>query len=138
MTDPDLPRTAKALVKKLDGWSVRAVWGTGARTVKTRGLVNNRPGLVETQVAVESVSIRAGHVDTRWFVACWVKVGGDGKWAFDGAWRRWHGHDWPQGLPVALNATQVRAYVIASDVASAVAACTAPKTERVNEMREAA
>ena len=123
MTDQDreLPRSAKSLVKKLEGWSWKAVWGAGERTVKVKGLVNNRPGLIETRVAVESVSVRAGHVDTRWFVACWVKVGED-TWKFDGAWRRWHDRDWPVGLPVALNSREVNTYAGSSSLPHALAA----------------
>jgi hypothetical protein len=127
-TDRELPRSANALSKKLDGWSHKAVWGIGARTVKVKGLVGNRPGMTETQVSVESVSVRAGHVDGRWFVACWVKLEHEGKWKFDGAWRKWHGHDWPVGLPVELNSTQVNAYASASDVAGALAAI-APRAQ---------
>lgn len=122
MDDVDLPGSAATLAKKLEGWSHKVVGGTGERTVKVRGLdAHGRTALIESTVDVEWVFIRAGHVDTRWFVACWVKVGDD-RWKFDGAWRRWHGHDWPVGLPVALKAREVHAYATADSVDHALVA----------------
>jgi hypothetical protein len=123
MPDKALPRSAKALVNKLDDqWLHRIVWGHGERTVRVDGLVNARPGKVDAVVPVESVSVRAQHrIDHRFLVALWVSVNGD-TWKFDDAFRKAVEGDWPVGLPVILNSAETTAFATARDIPSAMAA----------------
>lgn len=122
------PRAVKIMVNKLVGWSHEVVYGAGEATYKRRALVDGKGRLVAEVLPVESVSVRARHVDGRSFFAVWLRKDGDKSWAFDDAWRTWHARE-DHGMPQRLNATQAGAYAGAHDVASALAAVAELKTE---------
>lgn len=123
---PDTPAAARMLMRRLDGWSTSLTHGSGHRT--STGLSETEDGngkrrRVQVVDAVDSVLIRARHVDGRAFVALWVRRAARKGWALDCAWRGRAPHE---HTPRPITATQLRAYVAASDAAAALAAVTEP------------
>lgn len=118
----DLPAAAKTLLRQLDGWSHTTSHATGScgfsglsETVDGNGR-RRRTEIVET---VDSVLVRACHVDGRALVALWLHRSGRKGWTLDLAWRGRHPHE---PAPRRITATQLRAYVAAPDAAAALAA----------------
>ena len=119
MTTPDAPTAAKTLLRQLaEGWSVAGpTYATGPITVTAYGEPRGdgtRPKIAVTEV-VDSVLVRACHVDGRAVVALWIRRPGKG-WSLDMAWRGRHPHE---HAPRRITATQLRAYVAAPDHAAA-------------------
>lgn len=128
VTTPDTPAAARALLRQLDDWSVKATHGSGSWTFSALGEPrgNGTRPKIEVVEDVDSVLIRARHVDGRAFVALWVRRASRKGWALDLAWRARAPHE---HTPAPITATQLRAYVGASDPAAALAAVT-PAIER--------
>lgn len=125
----ELPRSAQALVKKLEGWSYKTPWGTGERIVKIQGLdEHKRPATIEALITVESVTVRARHIDGRAFIASWVRLEHVGKWEFDGAWRTWHA-DERAGLVIEISSAEANAYAKAEDLPAALVALEAERVK---------
>ena len=96
MTTPDAPTAAKTLLRQLaEGWSVAGpTYATGPITVTAYGEPRGdgtRPKIAVTEV-VDSVLVRACHVDGRAVVALWIRRPGKG-WSLDMAWRGRHPHE---------------------------------------------
>ena len=124
MTTPDTPTAAKTLLRQLaEGWSVAGpTYTSGPCTFTAYGEPRGdgtRPRLAVTEV-VDSVLVRACHVDGRAVVALWIRRPGAG-WSLDMAWRARHPSE---HTPRRITATQLRAYAAAPDHAAALAACT--------------
>ena len=73
--------------------------------------------------------VRARHVDGRALVAIWARRASRKGWALDMAWRGRHAGEW---TPRRLTATQLRAYVGAPDVRTALAACSGENDTNTN------
>lgn len=112
-----IPTAAKTLLKKLDDWSVETTCASGE--LEFGGLSEDTDGdgkrhRVSVLDAVESVLVRARHVDGRAIVALYVhRVGdltpaGGRKWKLDMAWR---GRHLDEHAPHQLTATELAAYV---------------------------
>lgn len=120
----DLPAAARTLHRRLieTGWSIAGPHhGSGAWTYSALSEVedgNGRRKRVEVVEQVESVLIRACHVDRRTIVAMWVRRPGRG-WTLDTCWRGRHD---AEHTPKPMTATQLRAYVAAPDARAALAA----------------
>ena len=119
MTTPDAPTAAKTLLRQLaEGWSVAGpTYATGPITVTAYGEPRGdgtRPKIAVTEV-VDSVLVRACHVDGRAVVALWIRRPGKG-WSLDMAWRGRHPRE---HVPRQINATELAAYVAAPDHAAA-------------------
>jgi hypothetical protein len=126
---PDLPVAARTLLKSLDGWSVAdprhatGPYAFGGLSEATNG-EGKRKRTTRTE-EVDSVLIRAAHVDGRAIVALFVQAGPTSKvtgkrgWTLELAWRGRH-HD--EHVPRQLTGTQLKAYVGAVDHAAALAA----------------
>ena len=124
---PNLPTAASALLKQLrdlvPAWSIYGpAHATGPCTFT--GLSETEDGegkrkRVELVEQVDSVLIRAYHVDGRAIVALWVRRPARKGWTLDMAWR---GRDAGEHVPRRLTATQLKAYVAAPDHAAALAA----------------
>jgi hypothetical protein len=134
VTDPETPRAAGALAKKLEldpDWRVRVIPGHGGTEFGGLSEDTNGEGKrhrVSEYIEVDSVSVRAQHTDGRALVAVWIKRADEQKWTFDLAFR---GRDvaTDEGVPRRLNSRQLNAYAIAGCPADALAACAelAPK-----------
>lgn len=133
---PDLPAAARALLKQLSelvpAWSIfgpRQATGpctfTGLSETEDGEGKRKRTAVVEQ---VDSVLIRAYHADGRAIVALWVRRPARKGWTLDMAWR---GRAAGEYAPSPLTATQLKAYVAASDHAAALAAIR-PTTESRN------
>lgn len=134
---PEIPVAARALLRQLDGWSVEGPT-PGAGQWTYTGLSETEDGngkrkRVEVVEDVESVMVRARHVDGRALIAIWARRASRKGWSLDMAWRGRHGDEY---APRRLTATQLRAYVGAADVREALAACE-PSTQQ-NESEVAA
>jgi len=120
---PDLPPAARTLLKQLAQWSVEGpTCATGPCTFgglsqETDGEGKRKRIAIIEQV--DSVLIRARHVDGRALVALWVRRPERKGWALDMAWRGRHPSE---HAPRPLTATQLRAYIGAPDHAAALAA----------------
>ena len=131
MTAPDIPVAARTLHRRLvdAGWSIAGPrhgageWGYNSLSEVEDG--NGRRKRVEVVEQVESVLIRACHVDRRAIVAMWVRRPGRG-WALDTCWRGRHD---AEHAPSPMTATQLRTYVAAPDAHAALAAIE-PTIER--------
>lgn len=127
MNATEIPGAAKALLKKLDGWSVESYAGTGP--CEFGGLSEETDGegkshrITYTEV-VESFGIYAVHADHRVFVVVWIRRPGyydvkkkDGTveskrngWSHNQAWRR----EYVAGggyHPKRMTATELKAYI---------------------------
>lgn len=132
----DLPAAATTLLKQLrelvPAWSIaspRHATGPcafGGLSEETDGEGKRKRIAVVEQV--DSVLIRACHVDGRAIVALWVRRPSRKGWTLDMAWRGRAAHEY---TPSPLTATQLKAYVAAPDHAAALAAI-APTTESRN------
>lgn len=134
----DTPAAARTLLAHLAGWSSELRHSSG--TCEFGGLSEDTDGngkrrrltLVES---VDSVHLRARHIDGRALVALWMRRPGTtpaGKpkgWALDMAWR---GRHTDELAPRRISARQLTAYACAPDAASALAACQAlePKSAK--------
>lgn len=126
-----IPTAAQTLLRKLEGWSTKTTHGTGAcefgslsRDTDGNGK-RHRIAVVEN---VESVLVRACHVDGRALVALWMCRESRKGWSLDLAWRGRHADDL---APQQITARQLTAYASAPDVSTALAACAVagPKTK---------
>jgi len=121
------PRAAAVLLRKLDGWSTQLRTATGqcafgTLSADTDG--NGKRHRVEVLETVDSVLIRARHVDGRALVALWIRRRRAPGWTLDLAWRaRHHG----ELAPRPITARQLTAYAGAPDPESALAACAPMK-----------
>lgn len=130
MTAPDLPAAARTLLRQLDDWSHRVTHATGP--CGFTGLSetedgNGRRRRIEVIEQVDSVLVRACHLDGRAFVALWIRRPTRKGWALDLAWR---GRGPDEHTPRPITATQLRAYVAAADLRAALAAVTPVEDER--------
>lgn len=136
MGTPDLPSAANALLRQLrelvPAWSIdgpRFATGPcafGGLSEETDGEGKRRRIAVIEQV--DSVLVRACHVDGRAIVALWVRRPTKRGWTLDMAWRGRAAHE---HTPHRLTATALKAYVAAPDHAAALAA-VAPITDSRN------
>ena len=127
MTTPDLPTAANTLLKQLrehaPAWSIagpRHATGPcafGGLSEETDG--EGKRKRIERIEQVDSVLIRAVHVDGRALVALWMRRPGKKGWSLDMAWR---GRRPDEYAPQRLTATQLKAYVGAADHDAALAA----------------
>ena len=139
MTAPDTPTAARTLLKQLEGWSVAGpTYASGPCTFTAYGEPRGdgtRPRLAVTEV-VDSVMVRACHVDGRALVALWIHRHGNltpkgaKRWALDMAWRARHPSE---HVPRRITETQLKAYVAAPDHAAALAA-VASNDEQMGEV----
>ena len=121
---PEIPAAARTLHRRLieAGWSIAGprhgsgAWAYSALSETEDG--NGKRKRVELVEDVESVLIRACHVDRRAIVAMWVRRPGRG-WTLDTCWRGRHD---AKHAPSSMTATQLRAYVGAPDHRAALAA----------------
>lgn len=124
---PEIPAAARTLLRQLAEaspvWSVigpirsSGHWTFTALSETEDG--NGRRRRVELVEPVESVLIRARHVDGRGLVALWVRRASRKGWSLDLAWRGRHPDE---HTPRPITATQLRAYVGAPDHRAALAA----------------
>lgn len=124
MTDSDTPTAARSLLRKLDGWSTQLCHGSGSLefgglSVETDG--NGKRKRISYFETVDSVLVRARHVDGRALVALWIRRAGQKGWKLDLAWRARHVGEL---APREIKARQLTAYATAPDVASALAFAT--------------
>jgi hypothetical protein len=127
MTDPDIPAGTRSLLRQLEGWSTQVRHATGhcqfnALSEDTNG--EGRRHRVSVIEAVDSVLVRARHVDGRALVALWMRRATRKGWTLDLAWRARHSDDL---APQQITARQLTAYVTAPDVRSALVALEAPR-----------
>lgn len=126
MTTPEIPSAARALLRQLDGWSVAGPTRTSGPLdfggLSEDGDDRGRRRRVTVTEVVDSVLIRAHHVDGRVLAAMWVRRPSRRGWSLDSAVvRRTYPAD---GYgPARVTATQLKAYVGAADPAAALAAC---------------
>lgn len=132
MSAPDLPTAARTLLKQLDGWSVEGPrhaigpYVFGGLSEETDG--EGKRKRIQTVEQVDSVLVRARHVDGRALVALWMRRPERKGWALDMAWR---GRRPDEYAPHPLTATQLKAYIAAPDHVAALAAVTEQKKEEV-------
>lgn len=117
MPNPDTPTAARTLLRQLEDWSVKTTHATGP--CEFGGLSEDTDGegkrhRVSNVEDVDSVLLRATHVDGRAFVALWIRRPGTtptGKhkgWSLDLAWR---GRRPDELTPKQITATELKAYV---------------------------
>lgn len=132
MTAADVPATAAALLRQLDDWSIQGpTLASGPCTFTGLSEAedgNGKRKRVEVIEQVDSVLIRACHVDGRALVALWVHRPGRRGWTLDLAWRARHPGE---HVPRRITATQLKAYVGAPDAATALLAVTPVEVEQV-------
>ena len=123
MTTLETPAAARTLLRQLDSWSVAGpVHATGPCTFT--GLSETEDGhgkrkRIELVELVESVLIRACHVDGRALVALWIRRPSRRGWSLDTCWRGRHPGEY---TPRPMTATQLKAYVAAPDAGAALVA----------------
>jgi hypothetical protein len=132
---PDLPVAANTLLKQLrehvPAWSVaepRHATGPlafGGLSEQTDGEGKRRR--IEIIEQVDSVLIRACHVDGRALVALWIRRSTRKGWTLDMAWR---GRRPDEYAPQRITATQLKAYVAAPTHAAAIAAVSVTDTDK--------
>lgn len=117
MNASDAPRAAKALVARLEDWSVHQYASSG--TCDFGGLSEDTDGegkrsRVSNVEPVDSYLVRAVHADGRAFVAVWAcrlsrptKSGGR-SWSLDTCWR---GKNADELAPKQISASELKAYV---------------------------
>lgn len=127
MTTPDTPAAARTLLARLDGWSHRLTHAAGSCTfggLSEQSDGNGKRRRVSTVEQVDSVLVRARHVDGRALVALWIRrpgltpAGRRKGWTLDLAWR---GRAPGEHVPRRITARQLAAYVAAPDPAAALA-----------------
>jgi hypothetical protein len=134
---PDAPKAATALVRRLVGWSTALVHGSGQ--LAFGGLSEDTDGegkrhRVSSIEDVDSVLVRARHVDGRALVALWIRRPG-ASWKFDFAWRARHVGE---SAPSPINSRQLTAYATALDAHQALRALDQPLCGRPQSTKEAA
>lgn len=118
MTDPDMPASARALLRQLDDWSTQITHATGP--CEFGGLSEDTDGegkrhRISALEDVDSVLLRGAHVDGRAFVALWIRrpgftaKGRRNGWSLDLAWR---GRRSDELTPKQITATQLKEYVV--------------------------
>lgn len=106
----DMPKPATALLRKLEGWSTETTVGSGELAFGGLSEEPNADGKrnrISTVETVDSVLVRAVHVDRRALVAMWIRRPGAG-WKFDMAWR---GRAPGELAPQQVNSRELAAYV---------------------------
>ena len=125
LTAADVPAAARTLHRRLieAGWSIAGprhgsgAWAYSALSETEDG--NGKRKRTELVEDVESVLVRARHVDGRALVALWVRRASRKGWSLDLAWRGRHPDE---HTPRPITATQLRAYAAAPDHRTALAA----------------
>lgn len=122
MTDPELPTAARSLLRQLEDWSVKASCASGelefgSLSEETDG--NGKKHRVAVVEAVDSVLVRARHLDGRAIVALWVRRASRKGWTLDLAWRGRHADEL---TPKQMTATELKAYVSTPGTLMGVAA----------------
>lgn len=123
-----LPTAARSLLRQLEDWSVKTSCASGELEFGSLSEETDGEGKrhrVSHVEAVDSVLVRARHLDGRAIVALWVHrhgeetAAGARKWTLDLAWRGRHADEL---TPKQMTATELKAYVSTPGTLMGVAA----------------